>query len=119
MKSFGLTGALIFAVGIVSPISAAITFETPSEVMGEINVTSDSSQGWIPTADQRQRAIRTVQTFLDALEGGRYPEAYGLQAEANKRDRNLAEFAQDAQEFKAKAGPLKFWRVLKVTWTKD
>jgi hypothetical protein len=53
--------------------------------MGEINVTSDSSPGWIPTAEQRRRAVKTTQAYLDAIDDGRYAEAYGLQADALKR----------------------------------
>jgi hypothetical protein len=96
-----------------------LTFQTPPGIVDEINLTPDSSPGWTPTADQRQRAIKAVHVFLDAVESGRYAEAYGLQAELKKRDQTLEQFIQDAQKFQALAGPLKFWRVLKVTWTKD
>jgi hypothetical protein len=87
--------------------------------MSEINLTTDSSPGWTPTAEQRQRALGAVDVFLAAVESGRYGQAYGLQTEINKRNQTLAQFTEDAQRFKALAGPVKFWRVLKVTWTKD
>jgi hypothetical protein len=119
MKSLVFTGVLAFAIGAMPPLTAAGTFQMSSGIAGEINVMSDSSPGWIPTADQRQRAIEAVQTFLDAIEGGRYAEAYGLHTAAYKRDQTLVQFTQDEQKFKAMAGPVKFWRVLKVTWTKD
>jgi len=79
----------------------------------------DSSPGWIPTAEQRQRVIQTVEVFLGAVDGARYAEAYGMLSEINQRGQTLTQFAQDAQKFQALAGPPKFWRVLKVTWTKD
>src|SRR5713226_1126664 len=119
MKPLVFTVALALATGAAPPMAAAGSFEASPGVVDEINVTSDSSPGWTPTTDQRQRAMKTVQVFLDAIEGGRYAEAYGLLAEGTKRDQKLAQFTQDAQKFKALAGPLKFWRVLKVTWTKD
>lgn len=118
MKSLVFAGALTLAIGIV-PAKAAVTFELSSGVLSEINVTTDSSRGWIPTAEQRQRALKAVEVFLDAVESGRYGEAYGLQTEINKRNQTLAQFTEDAQRFRALAGPVKFWRVLKVTWTKD
>jgi Protein of unknown function (DUF4019) len=118
MKSLVFTGALTLAIGMVSA-AAAVTLELSSGTMNEINLTTDSSQGWIPTAEQRQRVLKTVEVFLDAVEGGRYAEAYELQTEINKHNRTLAQFTQDAQKFRALAGPVKFWRVLKVTWTKD
>jgi Protein of unknown function (DUF4019) len=119
MKSLFFSGMLVLSMGILAPIATAATFEISSGIVDEINVTSDSSPGWTPTADQRQRAIKAVQVFLDAVEGGRYAEAYQLQAELQKRQVTLEQFIQNAQKFQAQAGPLKFWRVLKVTWTKD
>jgi Protein of unknown function (DUF4019) len=118
MRAFVFTGALTLAIGTM-PATAAVKLELSSAVMSEINVTKDSSLGWKPTVDQRQRALMTVEAFLDALEAGRYAEAYGLQTDINKRDQTLAQFTEDARKFRALAGPVKFWRVLKVTWTKD
>ena len=109
-------GADSFAVGIVP--ADAVTLDLPAATLNEINVTADSSPGWIPTVAQRQRALKTVRMLLDAVEGGRYAEAYGLQNELIKRNQTLAQFTQDAQRFSELAGPAKFWRVLKVTWTK-
>jgi hypothetical protein len=105
MKSLVFTGALTLAIGMV-PATDAVALELSPGTMNEINVTTDSSRGWIPTAEQRQRALKTVELFLDAVEGGRYAEAYGLQAEINKRDQTLAQFTQDAQKFRALAGPV-------------
>jgi hypothetical protein len=119
MKSLVFPGMLVLSIGVLAPIAAAATFEISSGIVDEINVTADSSPGWTPTADQRQRAIKAVQVFLDAVESGRYAEAYGLQAELLKREQTLVQFIQNAQNFQTLAGPLKFWRVLKVTWTKD
>src|SRR5262245_56981009 len=86
-------------------IQSRLTFQTPPGIVDEINVTADSSPGWTPTADLRQRAIKAVRVFLDAVEGGRYAEAYGLQTEIQKRERTLEQFIQDAQKFQALAGP--------------
>jgi len=112
-------GTLAFAIGAMPATAAPTTFETSPGVMAEINVTSDSSRGWIPTLDQRQHAIKTVEILHDAIDGGRYDEAYGLQVEPLKHIITATKFKQDAENFKATAGPIKFWRVVKITWTKD
>ena len=117
MKSLVFTAALTLAVGMVP--ADAVTLDLRSVTPNEINVTADSSPGWIPTAEQQQRALKIVQMFLDAVEGGRYVEAYGLQNELINRVQTLPQFTQDAQKFSVLAGPAKFWRILKVTWTKD
>ena len=112
-------GTLAFAIGAMPATAAPTTFETSPGVMAEINVTSDSRPGWIPTPEQRQRALKTVEIFLDAIDGGRYDEAYGLQVEPLKHIVTTTKFKQDAENFEATAGPIKFWRVVKITWTKD
>ena len=118
MKSLAVFTALTLAVGMALAADA-VRLDLPAAVRNEINVTTNSSPGWIPTAEQRQRALKTVQTFLDAVEGRRYVEAYGQQNELIKRSQTLAQFTQEAQKFSALAGPVKLWTVLKVTWTKD
>jgi hypothetical protein len=118
MRPIIIIGALILAVGMVSA-RAGVTLQLSSEVMREINLTPDSSRGWIPTAEQRQMAVQAAEAFLDALESGRYAEAYGLQTEINKRNQSLAQFTADAEKFRSLAGPVRFWKVLKITWTKD
>ncbi len=92
----------------------AVRLDLPAAVRNEINITRDLSPGWIPTAEQRQRALKTVQTFLDAVEGRRYVEAYGQQNELIKRSQTLAQFTQEVQKFSVLAGPVKLWTVLKV-----
>jgi hypothetical protein len=121
MKSLAAAGTMIVAIAIATA-AAALTLEFPPDTRNEINLTTDSSPGWIPTiptAEQRQRVIQTVEAFLGAVEGARYADAYGMLSEINQRGQTLTQFTQDAQKFQAQAGPLKFWRVLKVTWTKD
>ena len=112
-------GALTLAIGWLPPLAAADPFQISPEIAAEINVTTDSAPGWMPTVDERQRAIEIFKNYLDAIEGERYAEAYDLYAADMKSDMTLAQFAQDEMKFKAMAGAVRFWRVLKVTWTKD
>lgn len=119
MKSLLFAATLAAAIGVAPPWAAAGTLELAPNVTNEINVTADSSPGWIPTADQRQGALAAVQSFLDAVQHGRYAEAYGMQDQTVLHAQTLLQFTQYEQDFRALSGPLKFWRVSKVTWTKD
>jgi hypothetical protein len=116
MKLSTAVGALMLLIGAAD---AAVRLEVPPNINGEVNVTSDSTRGWIPSVGQRQHAIKIVEMLLDALEDGRYIEAYGLLSDVIKRAQTLAQFTQNEQKFRTLAGPVKFWRVLKITWTKD
>lgn len=117
MKLLPIGGAITLLIGTAT--AAPLKLELPANIKGEINLTTDSRPGWMPSAEQRQRALKAVEVLLDALEGGRYAEAYALLSDVNKRSQTLAQFIQEQQKFRSVAGPAKFWRVLKVTWTKD
>jgi hypothetical protein len=106
-KLLGVAGAMIVAIAIVRG-AAALTLELSSSAMNEINLTSDASPGWIPTAEQRQRVVQTVELFLGAVDGARYAEAFGMLYEINQRSQTLVQFSQDAQKFQALAGFPKF-----------
>ncbi len=85
----------------------------------EINITSDSAPGWLPSADQRAQVPQVVKNFLATLDGGQYLKAYGLMTEGQKKPEPFDEFAKRVTEFNAQAGPVKERRIIKVTWTKD
>jgi hypothetical protein len=116
MKFLAAAGALML---LIEAADAAVKLEFAPNVKGEVNVTPDSTPGWIPSIGLRQQAIKIVEMLVDALEGGRYAEAYGLLSDVNKRAQTLAQFTQNEEKFRILAGPVKFWRVLKITWTKD
>lgn len=85
----------------------------------EINITSDSAPGWLPSMDQRAQVPQLVQSFLAMLDGGQYVKAYDLITESRKKSEPFGEFAKRAAEFNAQAGPVKERRIVKITWTKD
>jgi Protein of unknown function (DUF4019) len=118
MKLLGVAATIIVAIGATTA-AAALTLELSADTANETNLTTDSSPGWRPTAEQRQRVLQTVEAFLGALETAHYADACGMLSEINQRAQTQAQFDQNAQKFQQQAGPLKFWRVLKVTWTKD
>jgi hypothetical protein len=99
--------------------ACAVTVELSPTVRKEINVTPDSSRNWKPTPEQQHRALKTVQAYLNAVESSSLEESYALLSESIKGQQALEQFIQDVEKFKMLAGPMKSWRVLKVTWTKD
>jgi uncharacterized protein DUF4019 len=91
------------------------TITTPEQ----INVTSDSAPGWVPSTDQRAQVPQIIQDFLAALDGGQYQKAYGLMTESQKALESFDRFSNRIREFNAEAGAAKERRILKITWTKD
>ena len=119
MRPLVFSGFLALGAMAMAATAIASRLEAPPDVLSVVNVTTDSSPGWIPTLDQRQQVIDAAQSYLDALDNGRYAEAYAMQVEGNRQLQTQDKFTEDAKEFNATAGAVKFWRVLKVTWTKD
>jgi hypothetical protein len=114
-----IAAILLFVMAGIATTVAAVTLELGYEASNEINVTTDSSSGWIPTVEQRRQAIKTIQIFLTAVEDGRYAEAYGMQTDSNRCYQTLDQFSQDAEKFQIVSGPSRSWTVLKVTWSKN
>ena len=85
----------------------------------QVNVTSDSAAGWIPTSEQEEAARRTATAFLAALDSGKTREAYALLADSHQSQLPYAEFSSILRRFNAQAGPVVERRVTTVTWTKD
>jgi hypothetical protein len=115
LKSFLI---FICPLGLAATVAAAATLDIPPEVGQQVNVRSDSTPGWTPSAEQRTRAVSTVQKYLDALESGRFQDAYDMHAQLNRQEA-ADQFAAREQAFSALAGDVAFWRVSKITWGKD
>jgi hypothetical protein len=109
-----IAALLCFAVEGGVPI-AANADPSPREV----NITSDSAPGWIPSADLERQARKTAQDYLAARDSGRYADAYALLAEPQQRDEPLAGFTDRLRHFNAIAGSVQERRFLVLTWTKD
>jgi hypothetical protein len=85
----------------------------------EVNITSDSAQGWLPTVDEERLARKTLDDFLAAMDSGRLAEAYARLSNDNRRSETVAAFSARLSKFNALAGRVKERRVIKATWTKD
>jgi hypothetical protein len=94
---------------------AAASHGTPEE----INVTSDSAPGWVPSADQRARVPQIAQGLFAALDSGQYEKAYELLTASQRALESFDRFRKRVSEFNAQAGAVKDRRIVKVTWTKD
>ena len=88
-------------------------------VANEINVTSDSAPGWVPSESQRRDVIRAAIDFFASLDAEQYERAYAMMAEPNRRSLPVQQFIGQNRAFFAKSGALKGHTILKVTWTKD
>ena len=85
----------------------------------QINVTSDSTPGWIPSPEQEAAAAKTATTFLAALDNGRAGDAYAFLADENKSHLPQVDFSKSLTRFNAQAGAVIERRVVTTTWTKD
>jgi hypothetical protein len=85
----------------------------------QVDVTSDSAVGWIPTVEQEDAARKAATDFLAALDNGDAKTAYALLNQGNQRLQPFAPFSRKLREFRAVAGAVKERRIVKVTWTKD
>ncbi|MFT4254701.1 MAG: DUF4019 domain-containing protein [Caulobacter sp.] len=95
--------------------AAPLAAEAP---IREVNVTTDSAPGWIPSAALEQSARSTVLAYLGDLDSGRYADAYAA-LDARNRQETPEEFSARLKAFNRLAGPVRERRILKITWTKD
>src|SRR6266487_2385999 len=109
---------MLMSVAALTTPSAA---QAPDKVGAyrEINITSDSAQGWLPSEELERNAKDTVERYFAAMDGGRYRDAYEMMSDANKAQLSYKQFEQQSKQFQAQAGPLRRRDILKITWTKD
>lgn len=100
-------------------LGAAAAGAEPPAAPREVNITTDSAPGWLPTEALERQARQTMDRFFAAIEAGRDREAYDLMTEGNRRLTSFADFAAEQVRFRTQAGALRERRVLKLTWTKD
>ncbi len=100
-----LTALLFPAIGIAAP--------------REINITSDSAPGWIPSAAQEEQVVQTTNNYFDAIDSEQYQRAYSMMNEMNRSAFTLQQFTRQNHTLHEQAGLLKQRKILKITWTKD
>jgi Protein of unknown function (DUF4019) len=112
------TVAGLAAIGVAMAEGAPVESRS-SNRFAEINITSDSAKGWLPSASLEQEAMKAASNYFSLLDNEQYERAYGMMAEINRRTTSFPQYIRQNQEFHEKSGPLKRRDVLKITWTKD
>nr|WP_283812754.1 DUF4019 domain-containing protein [Bradyrhizobium tropiciagri] len=85
----------------------------------EVNITSDSAPGWLPSRIQEEQVLKETSDYFSALDQQQYERTYAMMAEANRNSLPLSQFIQKNREFRERSGTLVRRNILKVTWTKD
>jgi len=118
MQRLVISLQIVLATAAISAASAAGS-EQSTPGARQINVTSDSAPGWLPSQEQALSAEKTARTFLATKDAGQYDKAYGFLTELDKQGQSLDRFRSDLRKFYILAGPVKERRIVTVTWTKD
>jgi hypothetical protein len=114
---FGCFAAiLMFANGVAA---RGVTIWPVAPVPAQINVTSDSAPGWVPTAEQIKSLRNSTDNFLAAKDSSRSADAYALLADVNRRHQSFDGFANLVLKFNRQSGPVTERRIVTITWTKD
>ena len=107
---------LITASG--GPARAGTTWP-PATVPAQINVTTDSSSGWLPSQQQITEVQKIAEAFVTARNSGNSENAYALLADFNRENQPFRSFADGISNFNSKAGSAIELRFVKTTWTKN
>lgn len=87
--------------------------------MREVNITTDSAPGWLPSEALERAARDALDLYFAAVEAGDDRAAYAMMTPGQQATVPFAEFAATNARFRALAGALRSRRVLRLTWTKD
>jgi hypothetical protein len=127
VKSWAIFAVSTTAIGVLAVLGTAATAQYApgrdpvgkSTTRREVNITSDSAPGWLPSTAQEQQVLKATNDYFSALDEEQYQRAYAMMAEINRNSRPLAQFNQQNHDFRERSGPLLQRKILKVTWTKD
>ena len=85
----------------------------------EVNITSDSAVGWIPSEADEHEARAFADGYLSAINHQQYDNAYMMLAPINKALLSHDAFVHDKSSFAAKAGAVKARTIVRMTWTNN
>jgi hypothetical protein len=85
----------------------------------QVNITSDSAPGWVPSVELEQAARDTALAYLADEDRGRAAEAYALRDRGLQAMEPREAFTDSLVKFNALAGPVTLRRIVQITWTKD
>ncbi|MGA0601435.1 DUF4019 domain-containing protein [Caulobacter sp. KR2-114] len=85
----------------------------------QVNLTTDSAPGWLPSEDLEAQARQAAADYLADEDAGRYPQAYARQSEAHRQRLSLDDYQRIAQGMAGQTGAVIERHVTTITWTKD
>jgi hypothetical protein len=91
----------------------------PTAQMREVNVTTDSAPGWLPSEAEERAARGALDRYFATVEAGDDRGAYAMMTPGFQALAPYAGFAADNARFRDLAGTLRDRRVVRLTWTKD
>jgi len=122
------SGLAIKALSLLASLALAAAMESTSFAesgarqtppVREINVTSDSEPGWLPSIEQSHLAEAAAKDYLAAADSGNAESAYQYFSDLNKQNMSFDAYKSNLRQFNAQAGPLIEHQIVKVTWTKN
>ncbi|MBI1330140.1 MAG: DUF4019 domain-containing protein [Alphaproteobacteria bacterium] len=111
------TALLVVAMSLLS-VGPVRSNETPANFR-EINITSDSEPGWLPSAELSDAAEHDARAYLTARDSGEIAKAYAMLADINRANMPYERYSGDQTAIHDKLGDVIERRFLKVTWTKN
>lgn len=113
--------ALLLACLCLAPASVQATNQgsAQSGSTREVNITSDSASGWIPSEELEREARQAATLYFSLIDSAAYQAAYDMMSDGNKALLPFAQFKEQSEQFRSQAGRLRQRHFLKVTWTKD
>ncbi|HZZ89845.1 MAG TPA: DUF4019 domain-containing protein [Caulobacteraceae bacterium] len=122
MQRLALLALCLATAAALAPLDGACAdpaTPTAAQPARQVDISSDSAPGWVPSPELEAAAREALRVYLAAKDGGRPEEAYALLAAPLQAQQPLADFTAALATFNATAGPVIDRRVLQITWTKD
>jgi hypothetical protein len=109
------------ALLIIACLDAGVPLaaQPASAPMREVNVTTDSAPGWLPSEAEERAARGALDRYFAAIAAGDDRGAYAMMTPGQQAIMSFAEFVAANAGFRTQAGGLRHRRVLRLTWTKD
>lgn len=117
MKSHFKVAMLVSLTASASPVAA----QAPARPIAprEVNITTDSAQGWLPSEQLERDVKKAFDRYYAAVDGGNFRDAYEMLTDGHKAMLTFKQFEQQSKRFHTQAGSLLRREVLKITWTKN
>jgi hypothetical protein len=112
---------IVLVLGLIHAPLLSAPWQVPPPPPGppQVNVTSVSAPGWLPS-DADEAAARTVLVrYFELIDGGSYADAHAMQVESMRQEQDASGFALAQRKDVADRGEALERRERKLTWTKD